>query len=361
MKQHRRRLPRALALLAAALLSVGSSAQAVGSNETVVLEVRGMSSAMCELQVKGALGGIAGVEVLSVDRTKNEAIAKISTDRVEAQQLVDAVNEVGYPTRLTSDGIGASGSASLTPEDLDTVSEWMAKRIIQTGSPEFDDAEVLEVTGVQITEEDQGALTNAVMDKLEEMGALGDLLAGSRCQQYESCSIYGDLSGATGEILDMYVKEKVEDGRRFENFQLPSFNARNLADEEVSLADLRGSETVLVFLAVHCRHSLESLPILNHLADTYGPQGTNVVGIYINSGSIEDLNAWLPDLEPKFEIWGFNDPSLADLVESHLVPAYFFLDAEGRLLEKLIGQKSQGEVLARLSANFDVVPAAAGR
>ena len=34
---------------------------------------------------------------------------------------------------------------------------------------------------------------------------------------------------------------------------------------------------------------------------------------------------------------------------------------EGRLQEKLVGEKSQDEVLARLAANFETVPASAGR
>ena len=347
-----------LLLLATLLALIPTWSAAEADLETVVLEVRGMSSSMCELQVKGALAGVDGVEVISVDRTKNEAIARIQAKTVSAQHLVDVVNKVGYPTRLQGEGTPATSRGDLSSEELDRVADWMAKRIIQTGSPAFEDSEVFEATAVRVTEDHRGVLTNAVMDKLEEMGALGDLLAGSRCAQYEACSIYGDLSGATGEILDMYVTEKAEDGQRFENFILPEFTAHNLAGEEVSLSGLRGSETLLVFLAVHCRHSLDSLPILNHLADSYGPRGINVVGVYINSGSIEDLNAWLPELEPRFEIWGFNDPSLADLVESHLVPVYFFLDAQGRLLEKLVGQKSREEVLASFSANFEVRVAA---
>ena len=180
---------------------------------------------------------------------------------------------MGYATRLTGDRADAAVAAiGLTAEELDRIAAWMAKRVIQTGSPAFEGDEIFAATGIRVTDDHQGALTIAVMDKLEEMGALGDLLAGSRCAQYDACSIFGDLSGATGETLEMYVKEKAEDGRRFDDFQLPSFTAKNLAGEEVGLADLKGTETVLVFLAVHCRHSLDSFPILNYLEETYGPQ-----------------------------------------------------------------------------------------
>jgi len=300
------RLAPGLALITIALLTIAASAGEGEDLNTVVLEVRGMSSSMCELEVKNALAAIEGVEVLSIDRTQSEAIARIPTT-VSAQHLADVVTKIGNAARLRSDSAAAARAESgRTAEEP-------------------------------------------------------DLLAGSRCARYDACSIFGDLSGATGETLAMYVKEKAEDGRRFDDFHLPSFTAKNLAGEEVGLADLKGAQTVLVFLAVHCRHSLDSFPILNYLEETYGPQGIRVVGLYVNSGSIEDLNAWLPAVEPKFEIWGFNDPSLADLVESHLVPVYFFLDAEGRLLEKLVGQKSQDEVLARLGANFETTPAAAAR
>ena len=145
--------------------------QAAGFFEPAVLEVRGMSSAMCELQVKGALAGIEGVEVLSVDRTRSEAVAKIPSGSVEAQQLVDVVNAVGYATRLKGEPPPAIEESGLSAEELDRVAQWMAKRIIQTGDPAFDDDEVLAETGVRISEDHRGVLTNAVLDKLLDSSA----------------------------------------------------------------------------------------------------------------------------------------------------------------------------------------------
>ena len=84
----------------------------------------------------------------------------------------------------------------------------------------------------------------------------------SRCKQYAACSLNQDLSGATGVVLDMYVREKAKDGHTYENASLPKFEATRLSGEEIHSTDLVGKPTVLVFLASHCSHSYQTLPIL---------------------------------------------------------------------------------------------------
>ena len=122
-----------------------------------------------------------------------------------------------------------------------------------------------------------------------------------------------------------------------------------LTGGEVHSAALLGHPTVLAFLAVHCRHSLDSLPILNRLTEDFGDRGLKVVGVYINSGSHQDVAEWLPELEPKFEVWVRNDDELGDLFSGHLVPAYFLVDERGQIEKKLVGFKQESEVLAEVT------------
>ncbi len=105
---------------------------------------------------------------------------------------------------------------------------------------------------------------------------------------------------------------------------------------------------VLAFLAVHCNHSMDTLPILEDLHQRYGPEGLQVVGILVNSGSVEDANGWIPYFDPGYPIWVYSDDSLGDLVGSHLVPTYLLVDEDGIVRKKLVGFKNEGSVTADL-------------
>lgn len=235
----------------------------------------------------------------------------------------------------------------LSDQDLERVVEFMVAKIQESGGSSFTREEIHQATGVVVMTADSPLLQAEVFLKLEDLGI--DALAGSRCADYGACSLYGDLSGATGEILTMYEREKKEDGRVYSGTQLPEFTAYSLTGDEVHSAALRGHRTVLAFLAVHCRHSLDSLPILDRLTEDFGDRGLKVVGVYINSGSHQDVAEWLPELEPQFEVWVRNDDELGDLFSGHLVPTYFLIDEQGQIEKKLVGFKEESEVLAEVT------------
>ncbi len=182
-------------------------------------------------------------------------------------------------------------------------------------------------------------------------------LGTSRCEQYSACSIYGNLSFATDDVLATYERERSYDGSKFD-LPLPPFEARNLSNEVVRPSDLLGQPALLVFLAVHCQHSLDTIPVLNELVERFSPSGLRVVGVYINSGSVEDLNDWLPEQDPHFEVWAHEDPALGDLVDNHLVPVFFFLDPDGRITEKAVGQKDSFEMRRLVNQFLDRVEVA---
>lgn len=171
----------------------------------------------------------------------------------------------------------------------------------------------------------------------------------SRCAEYGACSLYGDLSGATDETLEMYVREKAADGQVYDDFALPSFTAADLRGEPVASKSLRGQSTMLVFLAGHCSHSFDTLPILQKIQAEHAAQGVRVVGVYLNSGSAQDVGAWIRDYDPQYEVWVHEGAALGDVIDSHLVPTYLFVDSNGRVREKLVGFKSQDQVEAHLS------------
>lgn len=175
----------------------------------------------------------------------------------------------------------------------------------------------------------------------------------ARCEQYSACSLYGDLSGATGETLEMYFREKEEDGRVFDDFVFPEFHALTLAGKETSSSALAGSPALVAFVAAHCRHSMRAMPYLQEIADSYGSQGLRVVTVWVNSGSVEDVRETIQVFAPTYETWVHQSPAVGDDIGSHLVPSFFFIDEEGQVEEKFVGEKTRSAIVARVEALLD--------
>ena len=74
------------------------------------------------------------------------------------------------------------------------------------------------------------------------------------------------------------------------------------------------------------------------------------MGVLVNSGSVESVNSWMSQVSPSHEVWVYEDESLGDLVDSHLVPTYLFIDANGQVVEKLVGFKEREQVLKKVAS-----------
>ena len=317
-----------IALLAAVAVGVaiGKGTDAPPSADAKLQEVAshvyGMKSFMCEMGVKRAL--------TSVEALGYQAIPQRSTVAHDSDP---------------------EDNVSLSEAELDAVAEYVTEQLIENGElPTGED--VVSATGVHVTQAHIPVIQAVVIDMLGNDPKGRELLAGSRCSDYGACSLHGNLSGASGEVLEMYEREIEEDGRRFENRQLPEFSAQDLADRTVSTSELKGQPTLLSFLAVHCNHSIDSLPILQEIHRLYGGEGLRVIAVFVNSGTPEDLNYWLPRFSPEYEIWSYNDADLGDLIGSHLVPTSLFIDAQGQVVEKLVGFKPQDAVTEWVSGQL---------
>ena len=335
--------------------------------ETVSLEVRGMQSFMCEMAVKSSLKHLNGVTAVAVDRKVGKADVTYDPSAVAPSAFVEAVNATGFRALLpaglasqpgavararaleTAVPIGHPASRTiLAPDQIARVADFIAEAILETQETPSGKT-IEEATGVELSIADTPILQQAVLSRLAGDPEGQELLEGSRCSDYGACSLWGSLAGASGATLAMFEEEKALDGTTYEDLSLPAFEARNLAGETVHSENLAGRPAVLAFLAVHCTHSMDTFPILQELHRRYSAEGLQVVGILINSGSVEDANGWIPYFEPEYPIWVASDDSLGDLVGSHLVPTYLLVDADGTIRKKLVGFKEQDSVTADLT------------
>jgi len=343
---------------------------------SLTLGVTGMTCGGCATSVTEALQAVAGVEDARTDFDSAMAQVRYDPATTAPEQLIAVLEGLGFGASIqpeaahgttartdepaasscsTSEDPSTVAESGLSAEEIDRAAEYIAGIVLASGRTKFEDDEIEKATGVVVGDASAAALHQAVMAKIGASERGQELLAGSRCQAYEACSLYGNLSGATGEILAMYEREKGEDGQLFENFEVPAFEALDLAGRTVHSADLRGQPTLLAFLAGHCQHSMDTIPILESLKETYGPEGLRVVAVVINSGTLEDVSGWFPTFEPTYEVWVVSGDALGDRIGSHLVPTYLFIDGEGQITEKLVGFKESSavteRVLARLTAS----------
>lgn len=96
------------ALLIAALAIAGLPLEraradaSVAGPASISLHVEGMTCASCKVAVRTALTRIAGVKTAQVDVEKKSATVEYDPAKVTPQQLIDAVNRLGYQASLPS-------------------------------------------------------------------------------------------------------------------------------------------------------------------------------------------------------------------------------------------------------------------
>ena len=71
-----------------------------GTLQTVTLEVKNMSCAVCPITVKKALEKVPGVTSVTVDFDKKSATVTFDPDKVSPATLAKATSDAGYPSTL---------------------------------------------------------------------------------------------------------------------------------------------------------------------------------------------------------------------------------------------------------------------
>jgi len=276
-----------------------------------------------------------------------------------AQALHEMTHKIGIcsSTHCSLSAIAAGGSfkgcaLDGTTADLSTFTEdelkiinFVSNRIVAEGEiPDFTGEEIEEATGVSLEyleEMSQDRLQGGVLAELNRRQFnLASLAGTGNCARFNACSIDRNLAGAGGAELARYEKEKAQDGQAFADWAAPDFTLPSTSGDTVSLADFRGENVALVFLAGHCNHCLDSLSTFAELHKKYKSEGVRVVPVYVNSGTVEDIRSWTSSLDLRIPFLVSESNDLAEEYDFRMVPTTFLIDGEGRVTRKLVGQKS---------------------
>jgi mercuric ion binding protein len=87
-------------LLLTAALALSPLAAMAGARQTVTLDVKNMTCAVCPITIRKALEKAPGVESVKVDLDAKTATVTFDPDKADAAALIKATTEAGYPARV---------------------------------------------------------------------------------------------------------------------------------------------------------------------------------------------------------------------------------------------------------------------
>ena len=124
-----------------------------------------------------------------------------------------------------------------------------------------------------------------------------------------------------------------------------------LDGKKVHLRDFRGKPVVLNLWATWCGPCREETPMLVEAERTWGQKGVVFIGASLDdSKSRKNIPAFVSEFKVTFPIWtGATSDDLARLHLGEAVPDTAFLDAEGVIYARVLGEIRRPELDERLT------------
>jgi thiol-disulfide isomerase/thioredoxin len=119
---------------------------------------------------------------------------------------------------------------------------------------------------------------------------------------------------------------------------------------KVSVRDLRGKIVVLNFWATWCVPCRAEMPMLVEAEKRYAPRGVAFVAVSLDDRETrQKIPDFIGEFKIGFPVWvGGSTMDLEDLKLGQSLPATAFLDREGRIAARVLGQVSKDELYERL-------------
>ena len=120
--------------------------------------------------------------------------------------------------------------------------------------------------------------------------------------------------------------------------EAPSYAARNLTGDSVSLALLRGKPVLLNVWATWCLPCKEEIPYLESLHAKHAAQGLQIVGVSVDArGEESKITEFAKDFRMTYPIWRDPDERVNSRFLAIGVPSTYLIDRDGILLWKHLG------------------------
>jgi cytochrome c-type biogenesis protein len=120
--------------------------------------------------------------------------------------------------------------------------------------------------------------------------------------------------------------------------EAPTYAARNLQGDSVSLALLRGKPVLLNVWATWCLPCKEEIPYLETLHGKHAAQGLQIIGVSIDArGDEAKIESFARDFRMTYPIWRDPDERVNARFLAIGVPSTYLIDRDGVLRWKHLG------------------------
>ena len=136
----------------------------------------------------------------------------------------------------------------------------------------------------------------------------------------------------------------------------PDFVLSSLDGKSVQLSDLHGKVVLLNFWATWCVPCKVEMPWFVELQKRYGTSGLRVVGIAMDDASQADLRKFTNDLGVNYPVLIGNDKVGDAYGGVQFLPVTFYIDRDGRVVDKVFGLKTKDEVENDIKKAFERPP-----
>jgi peroxiredoxin len=140
----------------------------------------------------------------------------------------------------------------------------------------------------------------------------------------------------------------------------PEIELKKITGETFHLSDLRGRVVILNFWATWCKPCRAEIPELIDMQHDLDARGLSVVGVVWNDdASIDEIKAFQSEMKLDYTIL-LNGENVADKFGGiQSAPTTFIIDREGRIRQKILGQRYRPAFEAAIKPLLDEAPATA--
>lgn len=130
-----------------------------------------------------------------------------------------------------------------------------------------------------------------------ESDATADSVLGSGC-----CPLLLSPLAAGRSSFPFQTAAKIPSGADRLGLPAPEFELQQIFGNSVKSSDLKGKVVVLDLFPTWCAPCVDEIPNLQAIADKYRGKNVQVVGIAVESGSMEDVKARIAELKVRYPV-----------------------------------------------------------